>query len=67
MTVKIPYQCFINGQFVDAEDGETYATVNPTDGTVSDDGPQAPRSNTRQHVTHDSYPLSSADTIGRLF
>ncbi|XP_011241705.2 mitochondrial 10-formyltetrahydrofolate dehydrogenase isoform X1 [Mus musculus] len=34
MTVKIPYQCFINGQFVDAEDGETYATVNPTDGTT---------------------------------
>ncbi|XP_031206179.1 mitochondrial 10-formyltetrahydrofolate dehydrogenase isoform X1 [Mastomys coucha] len=34
MTVKIPYQCFINGQFVDAEDGETYATINPTDGTT---------------------------------
>ena len=36
MTVKIPHQCFINGQFVDAEDGETYATGNPADGTVSD-------------------------------
>ncbi|KAL1765523.1 mitochondrial 10-formyltetrahydrofolate dehydrogenase [Sigmodon hispidus] len=34
MTVKMPYQCFINGQFVDAEDGETYDTVNPTDGTT---------------------------------
>uniref|UniRef100_A0A8I5ZJL8 10-formyltetrahydrofolate dehydrogenase n=1 Tax=Rattus norvegicus TaxID=10116 RepID=A0A8I5ZJL8_RAT len=34
MTVKMPYQCFINGQFVDAEDGETYATINPTDGTT---------------------------------
>ncbi|CAH7320359.1 Aldh1l2 [Phodopus roborovskii] len=34
MTVKMPYQCFINGQFVDAEDGETYDTVNPTDGST---------------------------------
>nr|XP_021496597.1 mitochondrial 10-formyltetrahydrofolate dehydrogenase isoform X2 [Meriones unguiculatus] len=34
MTVRMPYQCFINGQFVDAEDGETYATVNPTDGST---------------------------------
>ncbi|XP_012978827.1 mitochondrial 10-formyltetrahydrofolate dehydrogenase isoform X3 [Mesocricetus auratus] len=34
MTVKMPYQCFINGQFVDAEDGETYNTVNPTDGST---------------------------------
>lgn len=37
MTVNMPYQCFINGQFVDAEDGETYDTVNPTDGSVSND------------------------------
>ncbi|XP_057613506.1 mitochondrial 10-formyltetrahydrofolate dehydrogenase isoform X2 [Chionomys nivalis] len=34
MTVNMPYQCFINGQFVDAEDGETYDTVNPTDGST---------------------------------
>ncbi|XP_059101504.1 mitochondrial 10-formyltetrahydrofolate dehydrogenase [Peromyscus eremicus] len=34
MTVKMPYQCFINGQFVDAEDGKTYDTVNPTDGST---------------------------------
>lgn len=35
MTVKMPYQCFINGQFEDAEDGKTYDTINPTDGSVS--------------------------------
>lgn len=35
MTVKMPYQCFINGQFVDADDGRTYDTINPTDGSVS--------------------------------
>ncbi|KAH0616972.1 hypothetical protein JD844_028500 [Phrynosoma platyrhinos] len=34
MTVKMPYQCFINGQFVDAEDGKTVDTINPTDGSV---------------------------------
>ncbi|XP_025060672.1 mitochondrial 10-formyltetrahydrofolate dehydrogenase isoform X3 [Alligator sinensis] len=34
MTVKMPYQCFINGQFMDAEDGKTYATINPTDGSI---------------------------------
>ncbi|XP_004589642.2 mitochondrial 10-formyltetrahydrofolate dehydrogenase isoform X3 [Ochotona princeps] len=34
MTVKMPYQCFINGQFVDADDGKTYDTINPTDGSV---------------------------------
>lgn len=37
MTVKMPYQCFINGQFTDAEDGKTYDTINPTDGSVSSD------------------------------
>lgn len=62
MTVKIPYQCFINGQFVDAEDGETYATVNPTDGTVSDDGPQAPRSThvsmSHMTLTHSALTLA---------
>lgn len=35
MTVKMPYQCFINGQFEDAENGKTYDTINPTDGSVS--------------------------------
>uniref|UniRef100_A0A672NSB9 10-formyltetrahydrofolate dehydrogenase n=1 Tax=Sinocyclocheilus grahami TaxID=75366 RepID=A0A672NSB9_SINGR len=34
MTVKMPYQCFINGNFEDAEDGKAYSTVNPTDGSV---------------------------------
>lgn len=31
----MPYQCFINGQFEDAENGKTYNTINPTDGSVS--------------------------------
>ncbi|XP_078531172.1 mitochondrial 10-formyltetrahydrofolate dehydrogenase [Lissotriton helveticus] len=34
MTVNMPHQCFINGQFMDAEDGKTYETINPTDGSV---------------------------------
>uniref|UniRef100_A0A3P8UVX9 10-formyltetrahydrofolate dehydrogenase n=2 Tax=Cynoglossus semilaevis TaxID=244447 RepID=A0A3P8UVX9_CYNSE len=34
MTVKMPYQCFINGQFEDAENGKAYDTINPTDGSV---------------------------------
>ncbi|XP_069012416.1 mitochondrial 10-formyltetrahydrofolate dehydrogenase [Embiotoca jacksoni] len=34
MMVKMPYQCFINGKFEDAENGKTYDTVNPTDGSV---------------------------------
>ncbi|XP_036156147.1 mitochondrial 10-formyltetrahydrofolate dehydrogenase isoform X3 [Myotis myotis] len=34
MTVNMPYQCFINGQFTDAEDGKTYDTINPTDGSI---------------------------------
>ena len=34
MTIKMPHQLFINGQFVDAEGGKTYKTINPTDGTV---------------------------------
>ncbi|XP_032692483.1 mitochondrial 10-formyltetrahydrofolate dehydrogenase isoform X2 [Lontra canadensis] len=34
MTVKMPHQCFINGQFTDAEDGKTYDTINPTDGST---------------------------------
>ncbi|XP_058424504.1 mitochondrial 10-formyltetrahydrofolate dehydrogenase [Diceros bicornis minor] len=34
MTVKMPYQCFINGEFTDADDGKTYDTINPTDGST---------------------------------
>ncbi|MBN3282291.1 AL1L2 dehydrogenase, partial [Polyodon spathula] len=34
MIVKMPHQCFINGRFEDAENGKTYDTVNPTDGSV---------------------------------
>ncbi|XP_062058970.1 mitochondrial 10-formyltetrahydrofolate dehydrogenase [Lepus europaeus] len=34
MTVKMPYQCFINGEFMDADDGKTYDTINPTDGST---------------------------------
>uniref|UniRef100_A0A3Q1F9R8 Aldehyde dehydrogenase 1 family, member L2 n=1 Tax=Acanthochromis polyacanthus TaxID=80966 RepID=A0A3Q1F9R8_9TELE len=34
MTVKMPYQCFINGSFEDAENDKTYDTINPTDGSV---------------------------------
>lgn len=50
MTVKMPYQCFINGQFEDAEDGKTYDTVNPTDGSVSG-------VNTRTHEHAHKYLL----------
>lgn len=34
MTIKMPHQLFINGEFVDAEGRKTYKTINPTDGTV---------------------------------
>lgn len=34
MTIKMPHQLFINGEFVDAEAGKTYKTINPTDGMV---------------------------------
>lgn len=34
MTIKMPHQLFINGEFVDAEAGNTYKTINPTDGMV---------------------------------
>uniref|UniRef100_A0A6Q2Y1K5 10-formyltetrahydrofolate dehydrogenase n=1 Tax=Esox lucius TaxID=8010 RepID=A0A6Q2Y1K5_ESOLU len=33
MTVKMPWQCFINGKFEDAEDGKTADTINPADGS----------------------------------
>uniref|UniRef100_A0A8C7HAM3 10-formyltetrahydrofolate dehydrogenase n=1 Tax=Oncorhynchus kisutch TaxID=8019 RepID=A0A8C7HAM3_ONCKI len=35
MTVKMPWQCFINGKFEDAENGKTADTINPADGSVS--------------------------------
>jgi hypothetical protein len=38
MTVRMPHQLFINGEFVDAEGGKTYKTINPTDGTVGREG-----------------------------
>uniref|UniRef100_A0A7N8WK88 10-formyltetrahydrofolate dehydrogenase n=1 Tax=Mastacembelus armatus TaxID=205130 RepID=A0A7N8WK88_9TELE len=34
MTIKMPHQLFINGEFVDAQGGKTYKTINPTDGTA---------------------------------
>uniref|UniRef100_A0A3B3YX64 10-formyltetrahydrofolate dehydrogenase n=1 Tax=Poecilia mexicana TaxID=48701 RepID=A0A3B3YX64_9TELE len=34
MTVNMPYQCFIDGKFEDAENGKSYDTINPTDGSV---------------------------------
>ncbi|XP_064422401.1 cytosolic 10-formyltetrahydrofolate dehydrogenase [Latimeria chalumnae] len=34
MTIRMPHQLFINGQFVDAEGGKSYDTINPTDGTA---------------------------------
>ncbi|KAI5628455.1 cytosolic 10-formyltetrahydrofolate dehydrogenase, partial [Silurus asotus] len=30
MTIKMPHQLFINGEFVNAEGGKTYKTINPT-------------------------------------
>ncbi|PWA20014.1 hypothetical protein CCH79_00016081 [Gambusia affinis] len=35
MMVNMPYQCFIDGKFEDAENGKSYDTINPTDGSVS--------------------------------
>ncbi|KAJ8373659.1 hypothetical protein SKAU_G00042390 [Synaphobranchus kaupii] len=34
MTIKMPHQCFINGRFEEAENGKSYNTINPTDGSV---------------------------------
>lgn len=34
MTIRMPHQLFIDGEFVDADGGKTYKTINPTDGTV---------------------------------
>ena len=30
MSIKFPHQLFINNQFVDASDGGTFNTINPT-------------------------------------
>ncbi len=30
MTIKFPYQCFINNEFSDSADGKTFTTINPT-------------------------------------
>lgn len=35
LTLQMPYQLFIGGEFVDAEGAKTYNTINPTDGSVS--------------------------------
>lgn len=34
LTLQMPYQLFIGGEFVDAEGAKTYSTINPTDGSV---------------------------------
>ncbi|XP_024915543.1 cytosolic 10-formyltetrahydrofolate dehydrogenase [Cynoglossus semilaevis] len=34
MTIKMPHQLFINGEFVNSEGEKTYQTINPTDGTA---------------------------------
>lgn len=34
MTIRMPHQLFINGEFVDAEGGKTYKTINPTTAQV---------------------------------
>ena len=34
MTVRMPYQLFINGEFVDSSNGRTFDCINPTDGSV---------------------------------
>ena len=35
MTIQMPYQLFINGEFVDSSNGRTFDTINPTHGSVS--------------------------------
>lgn len=44
LTLHMPHQLFIGGEFVDAEGARTYETINPTDGSVSA-GP-------RSHLSH---------------
>lgn len=66
MTVKMPYQCFINGQFEDAESGKTYDTINPNDGSVSHTGSLLTDRRTRtptHRVTYRSLPLSPSHQV----
>ena len=35
MTVHMPHQLFINGEFVDSSTGRTFDAINPNDGSVS--------------------------------
>ena len=35
MDLRIPHQLFINNKFIDASDGKTFDTINPTDESVS--------------------------------
>ena len=37
MTVHMPHQLFINGEFVDSSNGRTFDAINPTDGSVRQD------------------------------
>lgn len=34
MTIHMPYQLFIDGEFVDAHHGKMFDTINPNDGSV---------------------------------
>lgn len=34
MMIRMPHQLFINGEFVDAEGGKTYKTINPATAEV---------------------------------
>ncbi len=34
MTVQMPHQLFINGEFVDSSTGRTFDAINPNDGSV---------------------------------
>lgn len=36
MTIRMPHQLFINGEFVNAEGEKIYKSINPNDGTVRD-------------------------------
>ncbi|KAL1273048.1 hypothetical protein QQF64_028910 [Cirrhinus molitorella] len=51
MTIQIPHQLFINGEFVDAEGGKTYKTINPTDGQAICDVSLAQISDVEKAVT----------------
>ena len=34
MTVRMPHQLFIDGEFVDSSTGRTFDAINPNDGSV---------------------------------